>query len=155
YLGFTNATTNAAGNATIGVTLATALSAGEFVTATATVCTNGPCTTFGDTSEFSGTVVALGHLVVTTTADTADGTTTSVSNLIANPGADGRISLREAILATNGSGGTNTVTFGIPLTDSNHFYYQDDGIANSLSSIQATTLADQSTYSSPVITNYD
>src|SRR5262249_14304909 len=129
--------------------------AGEFITATATVCTNGPCTTFGDTSEFSGAVQAVSHLVVTTTADTVDGTTTSVSNLIANPGADGRISLREAILAVNASGGAATVTFGIPITDANHLYYKDDGIPNSLSNIQATTLADLNTNSSPVITDYD
>src|SRR5262249_21896376 len=155
YLGFASVTTDATCNAVFGVTLAAVLNAGEYVTATATVCTNGPCSTFGDTSEFSAALQAVGHLVVTTTADTVDGTTTSVANLIANPGADGRISLREAILATNATAGPDTITFGIPLTDANHYYYKDDGIPNSLSIVQATTLADQSTPSSPVITNYD
>src|SRR5262249_4894933 len=110
FLGFANVTTDAAGNAIIGVTLATALTAGEWAHATAPDPAN-------NTSEFSAAIVAVGHLVVTTTADTVDGTTTSVANLIANPGADGRISLREAILATNATGGANTITFGIPLTD--------------------------------------
>ena len=92
---------------------------------------------------------------MTTTADTVDGTTTSVSNLIAAPGADGRISLREAIQAANNTAGTDTIRFGIPLTDTNHRYYQNDSIAGSLTNIPVTTLADLSTPSSPVITGYD
>ena len=158
YLGSTNVTTNGSGNAIIGVTLVPigGLTAGEFVSSTATVCTDGvPCTTFGDTSEFGGDVVAVSHLVVTTTADTVDGTTTSVSNLIANPGGDGRISLREAITAANNTLGLDTITFGIPLTDSNHVYYQNNGVAGTFAAPVATTLADQSTPSSPTITNYD
>jgi len=134
YLSFTNVTTNAAGYATIGVTLPVALTAGEFVTATATDPSN-------NTSEFSAAVVAYGSLIVTTTADNVNGTTTSVAALIANPG-DGYISLREAITATNATAGTDTVRFGIPLTDANHLYYQNDAIAGSLSSVQVTTLAD-------------
>ena len=114
YLGFTNVTTDAAGNAIIGVTLATGLAVGEFVTATAT----DPVT--NDTSEFSAAILACGELVVTTTADTIGGNTASVPALIANPGPDGRISLREAILATNGTIGPNTIRFGIPLTDADH-----------------------------------
>jgi CSLREA domain-containing protein len=148
YLGFTNVTTNAAGNAIVGVTLATSLTAGEYVTATATDPSN-------NTSEFGGAVVAAGHPVVTTTADTADGDTSTVSNLIATPGADGRISLREAIQAANNTAGTDTIRFGIPITDANHRYYQDNGIGGSFSAPTTTTLADLSTPSSPVITNYD
>src|SRR5262249_20807790 len=134
-------------NVAFGLTLATVLNAGEYVTATATDPSN-------NTSEFSGAVQAVGHLVVTTTADTADGTTTSVSALIANPGADGRISLREPILAANTSPGA-TIPFGIPLPDAGHVYYQDNGVAGSFGAPTATTLADLSTPSSPVITNYD
>jgi len=136
YLGFTNVTTNAAGNAIIGVTLATSLTAGEFVTATATDPSN-------NTSEFSAALVAVGYLVVTTTADTVDGNTTSTSALVATPGADGRISLREAILATNAlPASPDTIGFGIPLTDANHRYYQNDLIPGSLSLVAPTTLAD-------------
>ena len=47
-------TTDAAGYATIGVTLATVLAVGEFVTATATDPVNN------ETSEFSAAVVAVG-----------------------------------------------------------------------------------------------
>jgi len=150
YLGFTNVTTNAAGNAVIAATLTPAvpLANGEFVTATATDAAN-------DTSEFGNAIAAVDHLVVTTTADTVDGTTTSVANLIANPGADGRISLREAITATNANGGTNTITFGIPITDAGHVYYQDNGVAGTFGAPVATALADLASPSSPVITGYD
>ena len=55
-------------------------------------------------------------LVVDTTSDVADGTTTSIAALLANRGADGRISLREAILATNNTanvGGADRIFFNI------------------------------------------
>ncbi len=55
-------------------------------------------------------------LVVDTTSDTADGTTTSIAALLANRGADGRISLREAILAANNTanvGGADRIFFSI------------------------------------------
>jgi CSLREA domain-containing protein len=149
YLGATNVATDVTGNVLFAVSLAAALGAGESVSATATNLTTN------DTSEFGNVVVATGSLVVTTTSDTVDGDTSSVANLIATPGADNRISLREAILATNATAGTDTVGFAIPLTDPNHFYYKDDALAGSLSIVQATTLADVSTPSSPVITSYD
>jgi hypothetical protein len=157
YLGSANVTTDGSGNAIIATTLPATLAAGEWVASTATVCTNGAlCTAFGDTSEFSGNVQAVAHPVVTTTADTLDAPdTSSVANLIANPGPDGRISLREALTAANNMLGLDTITFGIPLTDSNHFYYQDDGVAASFGAPTPTTLADLSTPSSPTITNYD
>ena len=41
----------------------------------------------------------LAMIAVDTTSDVADGTTSSIANLIAAPGADGKISLREAITA--------------------------------------------------------
>ncbi|MDR4481117.1 MAG: DUF4347 domain-containing protein [Nitrospira sp.] len=65
--------------------------------------------TYGSTSEFG----PRAGLVVSTTNDTVDGTTTSVANLIANPGADGHISLREAITAANASSGTDYIYFDI------------------------------------------
>jgi hypothetical protein len=143
YLGFANVTTDAAGYAVIAVTLAPAVTAPpDYVTATATDAAN-------NTSEFAGNVTAVGDLVVTTTADTVDGTTTSVAALIADNGPDGRISLCEAILATNATASTDTIRFGIPLTDAGHFYYQDDSIPGSLSPPVATTLAD------PDITDFD
>ena len=55
-------------------------------------------------------------LVVDTTSDAADGTTTSIANLLAAKGGDGKISLREAILATNSSanvGGPDRIYFNI------------------------------------------
>ena len=53
-------------------------------------------------------------LVVDTTADVADGNTSSVAALLANKGLDGKISLREAIIATN-----NTANLASP--DRIHF----------------------------------
>ncbi|HXK09782.1 MAG TPA: hypothetical protein VMT70_09075, partial [Vicinamibacteria bacterium] len=149
YLGFTNVTTNAAGSAVIAATLVPAvpLANGELVTATATDAAN-------NTSEFGNAVAAVNHLVVTTTSDAADGITTSVANLIANPGADGRISLREAILAANATAGADTITFGIPLTDANHYYYRDNGGAG-FSAEVTTTLADVASASSPAIPDFD
>ena len=135
YLGFLTAVTNAAGNAVFGGTLAAVVAAGEFVSATVTDSSN-------NTSEFSGNVVASGSLIVTTTADTVDGTTTSVAALITNPGADGRISLREAILATNATVGADTIRFGIPLSDGSHLYYRNDSLPGSLSLVATTTRAD-------------
>ena len=46
---------------------------------------------------------------VTTTNDLVDGTTSSIANLIASPGADGQISLREAIVAANNTAGADAI----------------------------------------------
>jgi hypothetical protein len=56
-------------------------------------------------------------VTVDSTTDVNDGDTTSVANLIANPGPDGYISLREAILAANNSPGADTINFAIPSGD--------------------------------------
>src|SRR5689334_3045387 len=48
-------------------------------------------------------------VVVDTTSDVVDGNTTSIPNLIASKGADGKISLREAVLAANNTPGANTI----------------------------------------------
>ncbi len=101
YLGFTTVTTDGVGNANFNVLVNTWVNAGDTVTATATVDLGGG--TFGSTSEFGSNVTATssGVIVVNTNSDVNDGTTTSLTNLAANRGADGRISLREAIIAAN------------------------------------------------------
>ncbi|MEM7473566.1 MAG: DUF4347 domain-containing protein [Planctomycetota bacterium] len=58
----------------------------------------------GGTSNAADKTIAVAGdniLVVTTVSDTADGATSSIDALLADRGADGAISLREAILATN------------------------------------------------------
>jgi hypothetical protein len=105
YLGFVNVTTNASGDATFATTLSgVAVPAGYTISATATR-SNATFTTFTDTSEFARDITAIsttqGQLVVDTASDTTDGDTTSLSTLLANKGADGFISLREAIIAAN------------------------------------------------------
>ena len=55
---------------------------------------------------------AAGPIIVDTTADTVDGNTTSVWTLFDNKGADGFISLREAILAVNAGAGGDTISLG-------------------------------------------
>ncbi len=55
----------------------------------------------------------LAVLTVDTTVDLVDGDTTSTANLIATPGLDGKISLREAILAANRTEGLDQIHFNI------------------------------------------
>ncbi len=61
-------------------------------------------------------------LVVDTTSDVLDGDTSSISALFASKGADGFISLREAIEAANNTAGTDTISFDIsdPLVGGAH-----------------------------------
>ncbi len=61
-------------------------------------------------------------VTVDTTSDAADGDTSSIAALSANKGADGKISLREAILAANATAGTDTIEFNIaaPLVGGAH-----------------------------------
>ena len=70
----------------------------------------------GTSTPMSKTViiVADSDVWVNTTADVADGNTSSMQALLANRGADGRISLREAILAANNTAGANPIYFSIP-----------------------------------------
>jgi parallel beta-helix repeat protein len=58
-------------------------------------------------------------VTVTTSSDVADGNVSSLATLASQPGADGAISLREAILATNATAGTGTLTivFNLPSSD--------------------------------------
>jgi trimeric autotransporter adhesin len=128
FLGTVTITTDASGNATINAALANVwVSSGSVVSATATVDLGGA--SYGATSEVSASAsaVADGVLVVDTVSDTVDGTTSSIANLTNSRGADGRISLREAIIATNNTAngatpdrivfaidgaGTRTITVG-------------------------------------------
>ena len=60
----------------------------------------------------TGTEETIGTLItVTTDSDVADGDTSSVANLTSTPGADGGISLREAITAANNDPGAETIRF--------------------------------------------
>lgn len=51
----------------------------------------------------------LATLTVSTVADIVDGDTSSLTNLLAAPGPDGAISLREAIIAANRTAGADTI----------------------------------------------
>jgi uncharacterized delta-60 repeat protein len=93
-------------------------------------------------------------LIVTTTMDDNDagiatGATYTAEWLNVHKGADGAISLREAILAANNTAGANTIHFALPDGDAGHVYYRDDGIVGSLSLVVPTTLTDA------VITDFD
>ena len=61
-------------------------------------------------------------VVVNTTSDVADGDTSSIEALRANSGADGVVSLREALLAANATAGADTIEFSIaePLVNGAH-----------------------------------
>jgi subtilisin-like proprotein convertase family protein len=60
----------------------------------------------------TGRIPVEGRLItVNTNADEEDGSTATVTQLLANPGADGTISLREAVRATNNDPGTYTIRF--------------------------------------------
>ena len=104
YLGFANVATNGSGNATISTTLTANVPVGSFISATATR-SNASYSTFTETSEFARNIAAVSStqatITVTTSSNTSDGDTTSISTLLANRGADGLISLREAIIAAN------------------------------------------------------
>ncbi len=112
YTSFTSALANVTPSAIVGIS------------ATATQDTSGGAgTTFGSTSEFGPSFLGAGVLVVDTTSDAADaagfGTATfNIASLLGNRGADGKISLREAIDAANRTtniGGTpDQIRFNIP-----------------------------------------
>jgi len=57
----------------------------------------------------------LAAVTVSTFSDIEDGDTFNVASLLADKGADGEISLREAILATNETGGADTIDFSASL----------------------------------------
>ncbi|MEM1118814.1 MAG: NosD domain-containing protein, partial [Bacteroidota bacterium] len=87
---------------------------------------------------------------VTTTADVSDGDTRSVTTLLEDPGADGLISLREAIAATQSASSRmtfHTIGFDLKNFDLGHTYYEDDGVPNQVTEENRirTTAIDDST----------
>ena len=66
------------------------------------------------TAWASVAIKVLPPFAVSTTNDVADGDTSSITALLNNPGPDGLISLREALLAANNTPGTSTIMFDIP-----------------------------------------
>ena len=108
FLGALSITSTGTGAQTFTGTL-TSVTATSITRISATATRDLGAATIGSTSEFG----PRAGLVVSTTADTMDGTTTSVAALISNPGADGHISLREAITAANATAGTDYIYFDI------------------------------------------
>jgi hypothetical protein len=66
-------------------------------------------------------------VTVNSTTDVSDGDTSTIIDLIADPGPDGAISLREAIEAANNNDGSDTIEFHIPAADAG---YEVNGITN-------------------------
>lgn len=100
-------------------------------------------------SVISPAAASVDHVVtVDTTDDIVDGSTSSITALLADRGADGRISLREAIEAANNTSNAGStpdeIRFDIPLSDLGRVYYQDNGVANSLGDPSVTNLDDSS-----------
>ncbi len=153
YLGFITVITDGAGNAALNTTLSNVwVNSGDRVSATATVDLGGG--NYGSTSEFAANVTASssGIIVVDTTSGLANGTTSSISNLGNARGADGRISLLEAVLAANNTangGSPDKIVFNIPMTDANHLYYRDNAVAGTFSAPVVTAMSDS------VITDFD
>ncbi len=117
FLGATSVTTDGSGNASFtSFAIAQPIAPGADITAIAAVDLGGG--NYGSTSEFSTNFVATDSgasvLVVESTTDVSDGTTTSIAALFAARGADGVISLREAITAANNTAGIDTIRFNIP-----------------------------------------
>ncbi|MCP3955780.1 MAG: hypothetical protein GY697_26725, partial [Desulfobacterales bacterium] len=102
----------------------------------------------GNTTVYIDLTDAANTIVVDTTADIADGDTSNVLALMNDKGADGMVSLREAILATNNtvndSSYLDRIEFDFIDNQVGHYYYQDDSTPNSLSTIVATTVDDGS-----------
>ena len=120
YLGFVNFTTDGSGNASGPITLSSTVAVGEFISATATQ-SNAGFTAYSSTSEFSKNAAVVSStqalITVDTTSDASDGDTSSISTLLADKGADGKVSLREAIIAANntanGSAAADRIQFNI------------------------------------------
>ena len=106
YLGYRTVIVDSDGNASFVQRLSGAVPVTATITATATNLNTG------DTSEFSATQAVAEAMVVDTVNDVLDGDTSSVASLIASRGADGFISLREAIIASNNTAGHEGIFLG-------------------------------------------
>ena len=73
--------------------------------------TKGKSNAFGLSFETLEDRRMLAAVTVNTAADLVDGNTTSIASLIADPGDDGAVSLREALAAADSSVATDTITF--------------------------------------------
>ncbi|MBI2480127.1 MAG: right-handed parallel beta-helix repeat-containing protein [Planctomycetia bacterium] len=103
YLGYRHVITAVNGDSAFAASFDATVVVGANVTATATNLATG------NTSEFSAVRATTAALIVDTTNDVLDGNTSSVANLLAGKGADGFISLREAIIATNNTAGIHGI----------------------------------------------
>ena len=63
---------------------------------------------------------------------------------VTNTNNSGAGSLRQAIVDANGHAGADTIWFNIPLTDPNHVYYRNNGVAGTFGTPVATTIPDGS-----------
>ncbi|MDA1053413.1 MAG: Ig-like domain-containing protein [Planctomycetota bacterium] len=114
--------TGAAGYESFSTTL-TSVTASDIVNITVTATEDLGGGNYGSTSEFGPQFQGAGVITVTTTSDTSDGDTSSIAALLGNRGADGFVSLREAIIATNNTtnlgGNPDQIHFNIPTSDAN------------------------------------
>lgn len=101
FIGFMNITATGAGGYESFSTTLTGVTASDIANITTTATEDLGGGNFGSTSEFGPQFQGVGTLIVDTTTDTLDGDTSSIVSLLGNRGADGLISLREAITATN------------------------------------------------------
>ncbi|MEZ5728592.1 MAG: FG-GAP-like repeat-containing protein [Burkholderiaceae bacterium] len=122
YLGARDVIVAGSGNASVLASFAAVVGVGVDITATATNLATG------ETSEFSAVHATSGALIVDTTNDVVDGNTSSVANLLASRGADGFISLREAVIATNNTGGHDAI-----FLDANTYAFSIAGTAEEFS----------------------
>ncbi len=93
----------------------------------------------GDVAELN----ALGTLIVDQALDVVDGNTSSIAALLGDKGADGLVSLREAIQAANATPNgaePDRIVFDFADGSVGHLYYQDDGLAGSLDPARVTAV---------------
>ncbi len=142
YLGFANVTTDGSGNATINTTLTATVAAGEFISATATK-SNATFTTFTDTSEFAGSLVATsstfqqGSGGYSGTDDTELNSNTPSSNLGANVtiDLDNDVADNQGLILFNNifGAGTGQIPTGATIVSASLRLYASGGTAGTIS----------------------